>query len=78
MTACRQPTAVRGTGRLVGNHPSMGEDILPGDFADDLVVEERNGTLFDYADDRQAEAAGSAVKLGLHNAVRHRALQDSM
>jgi hypothetical protein len=36
----------------------MGEDILPGDSADDLVVEERNGTLFDYAVDRQAEAAG--------------------
>ena len=78
MTACQQPTAVRGTARLVGNHPSMGEDILPGDFADDLVVEERNGTLFDYADDRQAEAAGSAVKLRLHNAVLHRAPQDSM
>ena len=56
----------------------MGEDILPGDFADDLVVEERNGTFFDYADDRKAEAAGSAVKLGLHNAVRHHTLQDSM
>ena len=58
MTACRQPTAARDRQRLVGNHPSMGEDILPGDSADDLVVEERNGTLFDYAVDRQAEAAG--------------------
>jgi hypothetical protein len=56
----------------------MGEDILPGDSADDLVVEERNGTLFDYAVDRQAEAAGSdrepvgsQAKAGRNGHARH-------
>jgi len=73
--------------------------IRPRDSADDLVVEERNGTLFDLcrrsasrgsgvgvdidyetvgSNMLMVSASGTAVKLGLHNAVRHRAPQDSM